>query len=92
LQSANQNSVQQNKTIHYDLTNTQDIVINEENETIKKYINQIDLLTPEFISLLPQQDRNILNKILDQETRTFPKDIPFTMVQKNLNTNNKIQK
>jgi hypothetical protein len=63
------------------LTKSHASISQEENDTINKYIHQIDLLTPEFINNLPPQDRNILNKILEQETKTFPKEIPFTVVQ-----------
>jgi hypothetical protein len=62
-------------------TTPQDNINMEENNIIDKYIHQIDLLTPEYINKLPIQDQVILNKILDNENKTFPQEEPFTIVQ-----------
>jgi hypothetical protein len=68
LQSAQLQIMTQTETIDLISTRDQEIITNVENNTINKYIHQIDLLTPEFKSKLPTQEREILNKIFEQET------------------------
>jgi hypothetical protein len=59
----------------------QNEMITNKNDTTNKYIHQIDLLTPEFVSKLPDEDKIILNKILENEKKSFPNELPFTVVQ-----------
>jgi hypothetical protein len=53
----------------------------EEDTIINKYVNQIDTITPEFIKTLPTTEQLVLNKLIDQQKKILPIEIPFTLVQ-----------
>jgi hypothetical protein len=60
----------------------------QEQQIIEKYAENINILSPEFIQKLPTKDQTILNKIIDEQSKIFPEDTPFTLVQtKNKNKN-----
>ena len=53
---------------------------NDEQLIIEKYAKNLDKLSLDFIKNLPDNDKTILNKILIEQQKALPKEIPFTIV------------
>jgi Fic family protein len=52
----------------YSDANTQEMDITNEDDIIDKYANQLDLLTPEYINELPQNDKESIKQLLAEES------------------------